>query len=118
MRRADDCGHRRETVLTDEAGAPLVDELRNLVPDMPPVGENEILHFGAAGVRCLDDAEETGPVAAAGSEKRVEGVAAEIGMARQRARERIAAVASLQIRRCVRTRRRADVAALRICDHL
>ena len=118
MRGADNCADGGEAALADEVGAPFRHELGHLMPDMAAVGEDEILHLAAAGVRRLDDAEETGAAPAARREERVERVAPEIGVHGHGVGERLTAVGPLEIRGRVRPRGRADVTALRVGDHL
>ena len=105
-------------MLPDEVGTPFGDELCDLVPDMPTVREDEVLHLRPAGVRRLDDAKDACSVTAARGEERIEGVTPEIRVHGHRVGEWRLAVRRLQVRRCVGARRRADVAALRVGDHL
>src|SRR5205807_5497032 len=76
------------------------------------------LHLRAAGVRRLDHAEETGSLTAAGREKRVDGIAAEVWVYRHRVGERLPPVRSLEKGAGVRSGGRTDVATLRVGDHL
>jgi len=101
----------REAAFADELLAPLRDEARDLVPERPPVGEDEVLDV-AAGVRGLDETEEAGAVAAAGGEERLDRVAPEVGADRDRVRP-----ARLEVRGRVGPRRRGHVTALDVGDH-
>ena len=113
MRRADDGADRREADLADEVVAPLGDERRDVLPERPAVGQLEVLDV-AAGVRRLDEDEDAGAVAPRGGEERLDRLAAELRVDRQRVGARRVA---LEVRVGVGARGRADVAALAVGDH-
>src|SRR3954452_18462828 len=118
MGRADDGAHGGQTVLANEVGTPLRHELGDLLPDVPAVRKHEVLDLCAARIRRLHDAEQAGAVAPAGGQERIERVAAQIRVDRDRIRERLAALAALEIRLGVRARSRADVTSLRVGNDL
>ena len=108
-RRADDRADRRETALADQVLAPAADEPAQRAARAAPVGERDVLHVGATGVRRLHEAEDPGALTPARLEKRLHGIAAEIRVDRDGVGER-------DERLRIRARGRADVAALRIGD--
>src|SRR4051794_13195962 len=113
MRRADDGTDGRETDLPGHVGAPLVDELRDVVPHRTSVLQDDVLEV-AARVRRADEHEDPDAAAAHGAEKRLDGVPAEPGVDGERVRTRRIA---LDVRLYVRPRGRADVAPFAVCDH-
>src|SRR3954447_15551172 len=106
----------REPALTDDVLAPLVHVRRDVVPERPAVRELRVLHVGRAGVRRLDEAEEPAAVAPARGEERLDRVAAEVRVDGQRVAERHAALPRLEVGGRIGTRRRCNVAALRVHD--
>src|SRR6266545_4079226 len=129
-------------MLAHQILAPLAHELCDLLPDRPSVRENEVLYVRAALIGRLHDAEDSRPVPAARPEVRIQRIAAEVGVDRESIRKRHSvgsrwgnlpvppdplhwsAIADRRLRRRLQKRRRvcpgrrADVAALRISDHL
>ena len=87
-----------------------------MLPEKRAVGEADILHVGAAGVRRLHETEEPGTVAPACGEKRLERVAAEIRAHGDSVGERGIVAARFDVRGRVRPRGGADVAALDVGD--
>src|SRR4029078_9905727 len=75
--RTDDGADARESPLSEEPRAPLVDELRHLLPDAPPVRKGQVLNICAARIRRLDEAEDARARAPARSDERLDGVATE-----------------------------------------
>src|SRR5439155_21648789 len=86
---ADDRADARQPALADEVLAPLGDEPRDLLPQRPPVREDEILDLDAR-VRRLDEAEEAAAAPATGGEEGLERLAAEVGAHGERVGERLA----------------------------
>src|SRR4029077_678098 len=89
--RADDGGDRRETVLADEVGPPLVDERGDVLPQHAAVGEAYVLDV-AAGVRRLDDAEEPCALAPCGGEERLERLPPKVRVDGERIGDRLLAL--------------------------
>src|SRR5262249_17971512 len=107
----------REPSLADELLAPLPRELSDAVPDDVSVAQAEVLDVRAAGVRRLRHHEQAGPVALARGEKGLDRLAPEVRIDGDRVGHGRPGVARLDVRRRIRARRRADVAALRVRDH-
>ena len=76
---------RGEPALAHEVGSPAVDELGDVMPERPAVGERQILEIDAARVRRLDEDEHAEPVA---REERLERVVPEVRVDRDRIGER------------------------------
>src|SRR5439155_24429209 len=77
MGRADHSPYRRQTMLTDQVRTPFRHQLRDLVPHVATVGQNEILNLASARVRGLHNAEDARAVPPAGGEIGIERVASE-----------------------------------------
>ena len=88
------------------------------MPHVATVGQDEILNLASARVRGLHNAEDARAVPPAGGEIGIERVASEIRIHGQRVGERGVAVRRLEERGGIRARRRADVAAFCVHDHL
>ena len=86
--RADDRADRREAALADELLAPAANEIGDVLPELAPIRERDVLHIGAARVRRLHEAEDPGALSPAGIEERLHGIAAEIRIDRDGVGER------------------------------
>src|SRR6266545_7036450 len=99
-------------MLAHQILAPLAHELCDLLPDRPSVREDEVLYIRAALIGRFHDAEDPRPVPPAGTEVRVDRVAAEVGVDSEGIGKGLVPVRRLQKRRRISPGRRADVAAL------
>src|SRR5262245_55071169 len=97
MRRADDEADAREAAPADVLLSPLARELRDAVPQQLAVPHDHVLHVRRAFVRRFRDDEEPGAVPLARGEERLDGLAAEIRVERDRVGERWIGLAGLDI---------------------
>ena len=117
MRRTDDRADAREAALPDDLLAELVHQAGKVLPQRASVGEDKVLHVRPALVRGLEHAEEPRPVPPCGREERLERVAPEVEVDRERVCQRRLVAARFEIGRGVGPCRRTDVTALRVREH-